>query len=222
MTDDRPTYYEALAEAHRRLRPRGYLEIGVHEGHSLQLAQPTTRCLGIDPSPNVAFETHSTIRAMTSDDYFANHDPVADLGAPLDLVFIDGLHLFEQALRDVVNVERHSHSATVILIHDCLPIDAVTAARERTTMIWSGDVWKVMVTLARHRPDLSLTTLDAQPTGLGVVRSVDPGSDLLGTRFDELVSDLIDVDYEERFRTDLSVMPADRAGYDELFGSVGS
>ena len=48
-----------------------------------------------------------------------------------ELVFIDGLHLFEQVLRDLINVERHSTTDTVVLLHDCLPLDEVTSGRRR-------------------------------------------------------------------------------------------
>jgi hypothetical protein len=217
VSDD-VTYYEVLAEAHRRIRPAGYLEIGVHEGHSLQLADPSTRCVGIDPEPNVSFPTDAIVRAITSDAYFADHDLRADLGGAPDLVFIDGLHLFEQALRDFINVEANSHPGTVVAIHDCLPIDAVTSARERTTVIWSGDVWKVVVALARHREDLDISTLDAQPTGLGVIGKLDPTSTVLSERFDDIVAELIDTDYADTHRSELHVTPADNARYELLFG----
>ena len=45
----------------------------------------------------------------------------------MELAFIDGLHLFEQVLRDFINVERHSSPSTVVLLHDCLPLDEATA-----------------------------------------------------------------------------------------------
>jgi hypothetical protein len=45
---------------------------------------------------------------MTSDDYFATHDLSKDLGGAVAFAFIDGLHSFEQALRDFSNIERHA------------------------------------------------------------------------------------------------------------------
>jgi hypothetical protein len=71
---------------------------------------------------------------MTSDDYFesiAPNSPFVD--RPIDLAFIDGLHLFEYAIRDFVNIERHTEWSSVTIIDDVLPRGPVEAARERTT-----------------------------------------------------------------------------------------
>ena len=45
---------------------------------------------------------------MTSDDFFASHDLAQVLGGrPVDLAYIDGMHQFEFALRDFMNLERY-------------------------------------------------------------------------------------------------------------------
>jgi len=166
-----PTYFHLLADVHRRLQPRSYLEVGVNEGHSLRLAGRETRIVGVDPDPRVGELDHPdwTVVTATSEAFFRDHDVADLLGGPLDLAFVDGLHLFEVALADVLAVERLAHPGTVVLVHDVLPIDDETSSRERTTTVWSGDVWKVVVLLRRHRPDLSVTTLDAGPTGMAVI-----------------------------------------------------
>ena len=53
----------------------------------------------------------ATIYELTSDEFFARYDLSELLGGPVELAFIDGLHLFEQVLRDFVNLERHSATA---------------------------------------------------------------------------------------------------------------
>ena len=73
---------------------------------------------------------------MTSDEFFAEHDLRELLGGPVELAFIDGLHLFEQVLRDFVNLERCSTAHTVIILHDCLPArrgDGERASGPRTS-----------------------------------------------------------------------------------------
>ena len=192
------TYYGLLRRAHEVLEPQRYLEIGVYKGHSLALAGPQIRVVGVDPEPMVAdLGDNAVVVSATSDDFFADADLLGLLGGPIDLAFVDGLHLYEQALRDVANVERNSDPDGVILIHDCLPIDAATSAREQTSMVWSGDVWKVVVALRRYRPDLTVTTVDVEPTGLAVVSGLDPYNTGLFDRYDEIVGGLRDLSFDD-------------------------
>lgn len=103
------SYYGLLARLHHALRPRSYVEIGVESGTSMALALPQTACIGIDPAPaiSVSFVTPLKIFTMTSGDFFARHDLSAELGnKPVDLAFIDGLHVFENVLEDFINIER--------------------------------------------------------------------------------------------------------------------
>jgi hypothetical protein len=60
------------------------------------------------------------------------------------LAFIDGLHLFEQAFLDFIALEKFARPGSVIMIHDCLPLNRVTADRTRTTDFYTGDVWKLV------------------------------------------------------------------------------
>ena len=212
QTEPISTYYGLLRRIHELRQPDLYVEIGVHEGHSLAFVQPGTRIVGVDPAPKVAEPPpDTTIVAETSDDFFAN--PAALRGESIDLAFADGLHLWEQTLRDVANLERHSAPASVILIHDCNPIDEVTAARERTTAVWSGDVWKTVVALRRFRPDLSVVTADVGPTGLAIVTQLDPTNRVLFDRFDEIVNDIDQLrwaDIESADRSELlGLVPGD-------------
>ena len=178
-------YYAVLDGFHERLRPATYLEIGVHEGHSLALARVGTQAIGVDPAlpGSLTQPVTAELVAAASDEFFATHERVA-----IDLAFIDGLHLFEQALRDFINVERWAAPGATVLIHDCVPIDAVTSSRDRTTVVWSGDVWKVLPCLRDHRPDLDIEVIDVPPTGLGVITNLDPTSTVLADRYDELVA----------------------------------
>jgi hypothetical protein len=114
----------------------------------------------------------------------------------VDLAFIDGMHHFEFALRDVMNLERHAHAGTTILVHDCYPINKNTADRVRSSEYWSGDVWKLALCLARWRPDLTFNAVDVGPTGLGVITGLDPSSRVLDEHYLEIVDELIDVPYE--------------------------
>ena len=90
----------------------------------------------------------------------------------------------------------------MVLIHDTFAIDALTAARERETAFWTGDVWKIVPCLREFRPYLNVFTIAAPPSGLSVVSRLDPHSTVLIDRFNEIVSRYIslDVDPDESLR----------------------
>jgi hypothetical protein len=193
-------YYGLLAALHAHLRPRVYLEIGVHEGHSFQLASDALIAIGVDPEPNLRFPLPrgGQLFRLTSDELFTKVDLATVTGGqPVDMAFIDGAHLFENALTDFANIERHCARGSTVLIHDCVPIDAVTSSRERTTVVWSGDVWKLVVCLRRYRPDLEVTTIDVPPTGLGIVTALDPTSSVLLDNFDAICTELVPLTYDD-------------------------
>lgn len=183
-------YYAFLAELHRRLAPRAYLEIGVREGGSL--AQARCRSVGIDPAYAITYELDTDVALFrtTSDEYFARTDPLAPTGGtPFDLSFIDGLHLFEYALRDFINAERHSSPRGVIVFDDVLPRSVDEAARQRHTLGWTGDVYGMLEVLARYRPDLVVVPVDTRPTGLLLVTALDPADTTLTDAFDAILAE---------------------------------
>lgn len=205
-------YLDLLSMIHAYLKPRTYIEIGVADGQSLSLARPKTRAIGVDPEPKVSVPLgpRTRIIAEKSDDYFAHHDVRGELeGLPVDLAFIDGMHQFEFALRDFINIEKRGASGSTILIHDCYPLNRHTAERERQTRFWSGDIWRLVLVLRKHRPDLSVNVIATAPTGLGVVRRLDPDSRVLEERYDAIVGEFLATDY--------SVLDADKAGMLALY-----
>lgn len=167
------TRHEFLAELHRRLQPRTYLEIGVQFGTSLNLAHAAERAIGIDPAPLVEATGNQTIFHYTSDSFFAS--PEAYVYSQLDdrkidLAFIDGMHLFEYALRDFMNIERYCWPGSVVVFDDVFPRNQYEARRlqpgENVVGDWTGDVWKVMpILLAFHPGSLIFRKVDTQPTG---------------------------------------------------------
>ena len=191
-------YLAFLPRLHRHLEPATYLEIGVFEGRSLQFARPDTQAIGVDPEPRIKYPVPPAARVLpiTSDAFFAGHDVRAEFGGrAVELGFIDGMHLFEHALRDFINMERVSSRDGTILIHDCCPLDRRSAERERHATFWSGDIWRLILILRKYRPDLRVCTLALAPTGLGMVRGLDPASQVLAERYDAIVAEFLAVDY---------------------------
>jgi len=206
------SYFDVLSMIHSHLRPRTYLEIGVADGQSIALARPETHAIGVDPEPKISrpLGPRTEIYHETSDQYFASHDVRAELdGLPIELAFIDGMHQFEFALRDFINIEKHSSPRSTILIHDCYPLTRLSAERERRTTFWSGDIWRLILLLRKYRPDLSVNVIATAPTGLGVVRGLDPASGVLQERLEAIVREFLALDY--------SVLDADKAGMLALF-----
>jgi hypothetical protein len=73
----------------------------------------------------------------------------------------------------------------------------VTSARERTTQFYSGDIWKVIATLTQYRQDLRIATVPTAPTGLCMVTNLDPKSNLLNDRLEEITARFVDKDWSE-------------------------
>jgi len=191
-------YQAMLRQVHRELRPRTYLEIGVDEGTTLRLANTGTVAIGVDPAPRLSSPLPPNARVFkaTSDDFFARYDAAKPFGdRPIDLAFIDGRHLFEFALRDFINVERRATPQSTVLMHDCYPLDEVTARREAVTTFSTGDAWKVILCLKKYRPDLAVHTLACPPTGLALVRGLDPASRTLESQLEALYREYIDLPY---------------------------
>jgi hypothetical protein len=184
-------YYLSFLEAmHARLRPSTYLEIGVASGKSLRLA--TCRSVGIDPGYAITVPVDGDVALFrtSSDEYFARPDPLAPTsGRPFDLAFIDGLHLFEFALRDFINAERHSSTRSMIVFDDVLPRTVDEAARQRHTDAWTGDVYPILQVLERFRPELIVLPVDTQPTGLLLVVGLDPTSTTLVESYDAVLAE---------------------------------
>ena len=202
-----PEYREVLAWLHRRLSPRTYIEIGVSRGKTITLASPSTQAIGVDPEPAIdrALGANTRIFKMTSDAFFAAHDPRELFeGIPVDLSFIDGMHHCEYALRDFVALERWSAPESTILAHDCYPLDRKAAERERQTVVWTGDCWRFVIALKRYRPDLILQTIATAPSGLVVIRNLDPESRVLEQNMEAIVAEMLALDY--------SMLEADKPG----------
>lgn len=174
------TRHDLLRGLHEALLPRTYLEIGVNEGASLTLAE--ARAVAIDPSFRVRHPLHCDLDLVKakSDEYFTRADALSHFeGVPVDLAFIDGMHLSEFAVRDFINVERHLSPGGVAVFDDVLPRNALEAARVRLTGAWAGDVYKAVEVIARRRPDLVVLLINTWPTGTAIVVGADPASDVL-------------------------------------------
>jgi hypothetical protein len=191
-------YLDFLGQVHQRLAPPTYLEIGIRHGGSLSLSR--SRSVGIDPAYKLRYDLPRDVALFreTSDAYFEREEPLEALDdAPIGFSFIDGLHLAEFALRDFMNVERHSAWTTAIVFDDILPRTVDEAARDRITDAWTGDVYKVLEVLERYRPDLICLRVGTQPTGLGLILGLDPASTVLADAYPQIEREIVTPDPQD-------------------------
>lgn len=158
---------------------KSYLEIGVAKGKTfLEVRIPHK--VAVDPKFRFETAPHRTENVVfhetTSDAFFAQH-PKSE---KFDVIFIDGLHVFDQALRDFRNSLEVSHDRTVWLIDDVVPVDEYSAmtdakkARElrwqtgNTSGAWHGDVYKVIYAIHDLHPEFSFVTVtsDGNPQAI--------------------------------------------------------
>ncbi len=140
-----------------------YLEIGVDNGFTFN-AVVAARKRAVDPEfkyPTTdVLDGERTIQhfPLPSDAYFAGPGS----GWMMDVAFIDGLHTFEQTLRDLLNVQAHLRQGGVIVIDDINPTsyhaalpDPAEAFRVRDHQArvypvmaddysWMGDVYRLV------------------------------------------------------------------------------
>lgn len=154
----------------RRLGAQRYLEIGVRTGSTFRQVQTAER-VGVDPC--FQFDTQEVVNesthlhAITSDQYFA--ESAGD--RPFDITFIDGLHVFEQVVRDLTNTLARSTPRSAILIDDTVPVDVYSAHRQQavagrlrreaggTSGAWHGDVFKIVFLIHDFFPFLDYRTI---------------------------------------------------------------
>ena len=186
-------YLEFLADMHGAIAPDWYLEVGTQTGKSLLAAD--CACVSVDPEFTLKHEIMGAKPGLmlfqeTSDSFF-ERGFLDRLGVRFDLAFLDGMHLYEYLLRDFMNAERYMTKDGVVVMHDCLPFEPSMAERDRRnakTRAWTGDVWKVIPILREVRPDLEISLYDAAPTGLTIIRNLDPGNTVLRDRYDEIIA----------------------------------
>jgi hypothetical protein len=184
------SYLDVLRQIHAHLKPELYIEIGIHQGTSLALAQADA--IGIDPLPKLGAKVlpeRFKIEKCTSDEYFQRLGPDADIQP--DFAFIDGMHHFEFALRDFMYIERISGLATLVAIDDIFPVHPAQAERERRTRVWTGDVWKLVTCLEKYRPDLQLISLDTAPAGMLLIAGLNSDSHVLWDEYDTILADYL-------------------------------
>ena len=186
-----------------------YLEIGVQTAETFRFIKAAERA-AVDPmlqfdreSPDFV-QPPSVFFEIPSDQYFEKH---ADVSRPFDVVFIDGLHTFEQTFRDFTNVLGCTSRSSIIVLDDIAPGDFVEAAHMDTYLKirqfypentgWMGDVFKMLFMIETFFPSIQMRvpaearnqlitwrTPFARPIANSVMKSV---AGVAGAQFADLV-----------------------------------
>lgn len=170
-------------------RAKTYLEIGIHEGKCFNQIRASKK-FAVDPIIRIQKKKQKKrqIFEMTSDAFF-NNIPKIIIKKGIDVVLIDGLHTYEQSLKDVLNTLNYLTNNGIIVIHDCnpphepaaTPAFSIEEAEKESvsgwTGEWNGDVWKTIVQLRSNYDNLKIFVLDCD-YGLGIIVKGKPESTL--------------------------------------------
>lgn len=176
----------------RKYGYKTYLEIGIGDGVNYN----SINCEYKENVDVVTDETNSdlVINKMTSDDFFKTNKK------QFDIIFIDGLHTFEQTYIDIINALGVINDGGIILAHDTLP---PTKAHQRDISEyvvgheWNGTCWKAIARLRCERGDLNIQTVNTD-WGVSIVRK--GASDLYTYNNDD---DIYSYEYFEKNKTDM-------------------
>ena len=150
--------------------PENYLEIGVDKGTTFLDVKVCSK-YAVDPkfkfdpeSPQFSQDKCSFFEII-SDDFFAQNN------RSFDIIFLDGLHEYEQTYRDFNNALASLATGGVIIIDDTFPFDVFSSHRSNSKTIdlrrrfgtekpgWNGDVFKAMLLIAVYNPDINFCSL---------------------------------------------------------------
>jgi len=142
---------------------RSYLEIGTAKHETFRRIACDIK-VGVDISNKYSPTYH-----MSSDVFFQK--PYQFKPKNFDLIFIDGLHLQDQVMRDILNSLAVLTPNGTIVCHDMNPATQKTQLPKHPKRrgSWHGDCWKAWVSLRRSRKDLQMFVVDAD-SGCGVIR----------------------------------------------------
>ena len=153
-----------------------YLEIGVCEGATFHAVRAARR-VAVDP--DFRFDIQAAA-ADPANDGAAYHPITSDAwftgpgrGERFDLIFLDGLHLFDQTLRDLIHAIQRLKPGGAIVIDDVLPVsygaslrDVEESAKFRRMSpgatepkAWMGDVFKLVFWIRDYLLDWSYATV---------------------------------------------------------------
>lgn len=155
----------ALARLSKAVR---YLEVGVCFGETFFDVNIPFK-VAVDPYFRFDYQSREDERTkflqVPSDEFFAEAAVTA-----FDVIYLDGLHTYEQTTRDFLNSLRFAHEKTLWLIDDTIPNDVFSADPDQEKCYrlrkriggddwaWMGDVYKTVFFIERTMPFFDFRT----------------------------------------------------------------
>lgn len=141
---------------------KSYLEIGVFYGETFNAVECEIKT-SVDPK-----QYGSTTHQMTSDEFFKQINKTEKF----DVIFIDGLHTYEQCYKDIENATKHLSDNGFILCHDMNPIEEWWAGDSPLFegAGWTGNVYKSFIKFRQTHLDYSCCLLFDCDLGIGIIR----------------------------------------------------
>jgi hypothetical protein len=144
---------------------KSYLEIGTQNPNGNFNQIDIKNKYSVEPFPPSGLNANDYSFVGTSDQYFDFISP----DTKFDIIFIDGLHHYQQVLKDIENSLNHLSENGTIVCHDCLPTTEKMQERDDHGGEWTGDVWKAIAKLRVETIDLDIKVVDTD-YGCGIIR----------------------------------------------------
>ena len=151
--------YDVINRLIKAFNYKSYLEIGVYCGENFVKIECENK-VSVDPE-----QYGYTTNQMTSDEYFEQLPE----DVKFDIIFIDGLHLWEFCYRDINNSLKHLSPNGIIICHDMNPFYQMYASRVGCANLWNGDVWKAFAKVRSERNDIFSCMIEDCDFGLGII-----------------------------------------------------
>lgn len=146
-----------ISLATQKFKDCKYLEIGSDNNHCFN-SIPVIDKTGVDPKQGGNVRT-------TSDEFFSKNKKI------FDVIFVDGLHTFDQSRKDIINSINFLNINGYLFIHDLLPRNFMEEFTPPMGTPWCGDVWKVAQELCKTKGiEFNLIIADH---GIGLVKKIE-------------------------------------------------
>ena len=136
---------------------KSYLEIGVDDGVNFNSVKIQKK-VSVDPNDTNGLPTHK----MKSIEFYKINNDV------FDIIFIDGLHIFDTCYDDLIESLKILNDGGIILLHDTFPKKYEHQTVPPSDPCWTGDVWKVVLKAQINLLNVNIQTFDVE-SGITIV-----------------------------------------------------